>query len=164
MAKVTQGDSSKLKDVNKARSIRTKKEKPMFADVKRKVRKAQERASRLQQLSDAAAQAESRRDECLYRWFEDLWDTVGSFSRLSARERLKILGNGYNPFRGLQHQTSLIVRTMGPNLPVKKRAKYAATLRFMMTKMNSEGSVGEFIQRNGGINGCTKAKRHYKKI
>jgi hypothetical protein len=135
----------------------------MFADVKGKVTKAQERASRLQQLSDAAGRAENKRDECLYRWFEDLWDIVGSLRKLSVGKRRKILGNGYNVFRSLGNQTSLIVRIMGPNLSVKKRAKYAATLRFLMTKMDSDDSAGEFIRRNGGINACVKAKKHHKK-
>jgi hypothetical protein len=138
-------------------------EKPMSVDVKGKVRKAQERASRLQQLSDAAGQAKSKRDECLYRWFEDLWDTVVSLRKLSAGKRRKILGNGYNVFRSLENQTSLIVRIMGPNLSVKKRAKYAAILRFVMTKMDSDDSAGEFIRRNGGTNACAKAKKHHKK-
>jgi hypothetical protein len=65
----------------------------MVEKVIAKMGRAKGRAMRFQRLSDAANEAERKRDACLYNLFTDLHDIEVDVRELEWADRRKIFGN-----------------------------------------------------------------------
>jgi hypothetical protein len=129
----------------------------MIKELIAKIDQAKERAMRLQRLSDAANEAERKRDACLYHLFADLHDIEVDVRKLKWADRREVFGDRL----GFQTKIGgLVIELTCPDLDPKKRAKYAAVLRFIAAAKSPREKVKEFVRKSGGINGCiTKEKQ-----
>jgi len=131
----------------------------MIEKVIAKIDQAKERATRLQRLSDAVTEAERKRDICLYNLFTDLHDIEVDLRKLKWAERRKIFGDHL----GFQTKIGgLVIERTCPDLDPKKRAKYAAVLRFVAAAKPPHKKVKEFVRKNGGINGCIAKEKQIR--
>jgi hypothetical protein len=131
----------------------------MIKPVIVKIDQAKERAMRLQSLSDAVNEAERKRDACLYNLFADLHDIEVDVRKLKWADRRKIFGDRL----GFQTKIGgLVIERSCPDLDAKKRAKYAAVLRFVAAAKPPHEKVKEFVRKNGGINGCIAKEKQLR--
>jgi hypothetical protein len=126
-----------------------------------KIDQAKERATRLQRLSDAVNEAERKRDACLYNLFADLHDIEVDVRKLGWADKRKILCDRLN-FRTSSKISGLVIERTCPDLDAKKRAKYAAVLRFVAAAKPPHEKVKDFVRKNGGINGCIAKEKHLR--
>ena len=65
--------------------------------------------------------------------------------------------------RAGQTGSGTALRKVAPDLDAKKRAKYAAVVRFLVAKMPPEGNVKAFVRENDGLNGCVAKEKGLRK-
>jgi len=132
----------------------------MRDQLKEKLKEAKSSAVRLRKASEAAARAKLERDVALYHFFDDIHAIVAAIPTLPMRDRWEVLGKKYQPFRNRSQFPALVLQKVAPELNAKKRAKYAAVLRYVLAQKAPGETVRDFVRKNGGINRCvTKQKR-----
>lgn len=131
----------------------------MTKELIAKIDQAKERAMRLQRLSDAANEAKRKRDACLYNLFTDLHDIEVDVRKLNWADRRKIFGDRL----GFQTKIGgLVIERTCPDLDPKKRAKYAAVLRFVAAAKPPHEKVKEFVRKNGSMKGCIAKEKQLR--
>jgi hypothetical protein len=131
----------------------------MIKELIAKIDQAKERTVRLQRFSDAVTEANRKRDAYLYNLFTDLHDIEVDVRKLKWADRRKIFGDRL----GFQTKIGgLVIELTCPDLDPKKRAKYAAVLRFIAVEKSPREKVKEFVRKNGGINGCVAKEKQLR--
>jgi hypothetical protein len=117
-------------------------------------------ATRLVQRSAAAKRATKRRDNSFYKFFATLHRLDKRLRKLDRDEALKELKEKYgNALRSTKKSMNLLLKLTYPDLSVKTRSKYAATLRYVREKKAPEQSIRNFLRANGGIKGCVEKEK-----
>jgi hypothetical protein len=131
-------------------------------DVFREVEKTKELAAKWGVLSVDATKAEEKRDAYLFRLLEDLDWLRAKVRRLSRSVQRNVLGE--DPGWGRNEELiRLLLKKACPELDAKKRAKYAAVLRYVAAQKKPGEAVKDFVRKNGGINGCDTKERKLRR-
>jgi hypothetical protein len=119
---------------------------------------AKQRAVRLAARNDAATNAIKKRDDTLFALFHDLHGLDNELRKFAVGKALKKLRARFGAKLTDDSARTLVTLTF-PNLDVRTRTKYAATLRYIRKKKKPNQKVRTLVRMNGGINGCVKAEK-----
>jgi hypothetical protein len=123
-----------------------------MTDIYSNIDKARAVAKRLARRNKDVASAMSKRDVCLDKLFESVHEIDSQLHKMGkqkAREALEVkYGNA------VPRNLSQFLKLICPELPSKRRSKYAGVLRLVRSKKKTGQSVKAFMRANGRINGC----------
>ena len=135
----------------------------MSNDLLAKIDEAKNRAARLRKLSAAADEATRARDITLYKLFGDLHVLDVDLRKLDRKKSLKMLKEKYRiDLRGTIKSANVLLQIICPELSIKKRAKYAAMLRYIRVRKKPDEKVKLFVRKSGGINGCVSKEKELR--
>jgi hypothetical protein len=126
--------------------------------VSTEIEKTKELAAKWRGMSVKATKVEQKRDAHLFRLLGDLDGMRAKVLNLPLGAQRKVLG-GFEGWGGTGQIIRLLLKNVCPQLDAKKRAKYAAVLRYVAAKKESGETVKDFVRKNGGLNGCVAKEK-----
>ena len=132
-----------------------------MTDIYSNIDQARAIAKRLIRHNEDVRRAEVKRDICLYKYLESIYELDERFRNMPLAEARKTLKAKYGGNVPTTRRTGMFaIKLTHPSLDPKIQSRYAAVLRFIRKKKKPGQSIRKFVRANGDINGCvTKEKQ-----
>jgi hypothetical protein len=132
-----------------------------MTDIYSNIEQARAIAKRLIRHNKDVRRAEVKRDICLYKYLESIYELDERFLNIPLAEARKTLKAKYGGNVPTTRRTGMFaIKLTHPSLDPKIQSRYAAVLRFIRKKKKPGQSIRKFVRANGDINGCvTKEKQ-----
>jgi hypothetical protein len=135
-----------------------------MTDIYSNIDQARAIAKRLIRHNEDVRRAEVKRvkrDICLYKYLESIYELDERFLNIPLAEARKTLKAKYGGNVPTTRRTGMFaIKLTHPSLDPKIQSRYAAVLRFIRKKKKPGQSIRKFVRANGDINGCvTKEKQ-----
>ena len=126
-----------------------------MTDIYSKIDRAKEIAVEHASCSKAAKQAIKNRDAALYKLLENVHEIDMQLRVMEKKKAQEILQAKYGSC--WPKNPAQFLKLICPELPPKRRSKYAALLRYVRATKKPDRALRKFVRLKGGIN-LTKAK------
>jgi hypothetical protein len=126
-----------------------------MTNISSKLDRAKVLATRYAMRAAAAATVTKKRDTCLYQLFDSVHEIDRELHVMGKKKAREILQAKYGSC--WPKNPAQFLKLICPELPPKRRSKYAGLLRYVRATKKPDRPLRKFVRLKGGIN-LTKAK------
>jgi hypothetical protein len=131
-----------------------------MTDIYSNIDEARAIAKRLARRNKGVASAMSKRDVCLYKFFESVHEIDRQLLKIGKQKANAVLTAKYGNTR--PKNLGDFLKWIYPELPSKRRSKYRTLLSYVQATKEPDQPLREFVRANRGINGCVKKEKELR--
>jgi hypothetical protein len=128
-----------------------------MADIFSNIKNAKKTALRLARRNADVTSSENKRDVCLYKYLEKIYEIDQQLRNMTLHQGRQTLQARYVKLPTNRNPAMIAMKLTG--LDDKTCSKYANLLRFVRNNKKPTDSVRSCVQAHGGINRCLREER-----